>query len=105
MHDCTIRLLKINNLIKIYILTEKPCTVHDLACEALKTLKNNRARTVHLDRARTVHLYGNMEYNLLLRQFDQYCNMFISGLIPLDSFIDIELEYSKRLELFIINLN
>ena len=46
-----------------------------------------------------------MEYNLLLRQFDQYCNMFISGLIPLDIFIDIELEYLKRLELFIINLN
>ena len=79
--------------------------MHDLACEALKTLKNNRARTVHLDRARTVHLYGNMEYNLLLRQFDQHCNMFISGLIPLNMFMDIELEYLKRLELFIINLN
>lgn len=105
MHDCTIRLLKINNLIKIYILTEKPCTVHDLACEALKTLKNNRARTVHLDRARTVHLYRNMEYNLLLRQFDQHCNMFISGLIHLEMFMEIELEYLKRLELFIINLN
>lgn len=46
-----------------------------------------------------------MEYNLLLRQFDEHCNMFISGLIPLDMFIEIELEYLKRLELFIINLN
>lgn len=46
-----------------------------------------------------------MEYNLLLRQFDKHCNMFISGLIPLDMFIDIKLEYLKRLELFIINLN
>ena len=71
--------------------------MHDLACEALKTLKNNRARTVHL--------YRNMEYNLLLRQFDQHCNMFISGLIPLEMFMEIELEYLKRLELFIINLN
>ena len=79
--------------------------MHDLACEALKTLKNNRARTVHLYRARTVHLYGNMEYNLLLRQFDQHCSMFISGSIPLNMFMDIELEYLKRLELFIINLN
>ena len=46
-----------------------------------------------------------MEYNLLLRQFDQHCNMFISGLIPLEMFMEIELEYLKRLELFIINLN
>ena len=79
--------------------------MHDLACEALKTLKNNRARTVHLDRARTVHIYKNMAYNLLLRQFDRHCNMFISGLIPLEMFMEIELEYLKRLELFIINLN
>lgn len=46
-----------------------------------------------------------MEYNLLIRQFDEHCNMFIAGLIPLDMFIEIELEYLKRLELFIINLN
>ena len=46
-----------------------------------------------------------MKYNLLLLKFDQHCNIFISGLIPLDMFMEIELEYLKRLELFIINLN
>jgi hypothetical protein len=79
--------------------------LHDLALEVLKTLKNNHARTVHLYRARTVHYDVKMEYNLLLRQFDEHCNMFIAGLIPLEMFIEIELEYLKRLELFIINLN
>ena len=85
MHRARFSLRSIENIEK------QPCT--------------NRARTVHLDRARTVHIYKNMEYNLLLRQFDQHCSMFISGLIPLGMFMDIELEYLKRLELFIINLN
>lgn len=46
-----------------------------------------------------------MEYNLLLRIYDNHCNLFIEGKISLDMFIKIEEEYIKRLHLFIINLN
>lgn len=46
-----------------------------------------------------------MEYNLLLRQYDNHCNLFIDGKISLQMFMDIEVEYIKRYQLFIINLN
>lgn len=46
-----------------------------------------------------------MEYNLLIRTYDFYCNLFIDGRIPLELFLKIETEYIKRYQLFIINLN
>lgn len=46
-----------------------------------------------------------MEYNLLLRQYDRHCSLFIRGKISLQMFLEIETEYLKRYQLFIINLN
>jgi hypothetical protein len=46
-----------------------------------------------------------MEYNLLLRAYDNHCNLFIDGKITLELFMLIENEYIKRYNLFIINLN
>jgi len=46
-----------------------------------------------------------MEYNLLIRTYDNHCNLFIDGKISLEMFLEIEIEYIKRSQLFIINLN
>lgn len=46
-----------------------------------------------------------MEYNLLLRKYDEVCNMFIDGLIPYNLFVEIENIYLNRYKLFLINLN
>ena len=46
-----------------------------------------------------------MEYNLLLKLYDANCNLFITGLIHLSMFLEIETEYIKRYKLFTINLN
>ena len=46
-----------------------------------------------------------MEYDLLIIKFDEMAQLFIDGYINYNLFEEIELEYLKRLELFIINLN
>ena len=46
-----------------------------------------------------------MEYNLLLRQYDTHCNLFLDGKISFEMWLEIETEYIKRYKLFIINLN
>lgn len=46
-----------------------------------------------------------MEYNLLLKMYDYYCNLFTDDKICLEMFQEIENEYLKQYELFIINLN
>lgn len=46
-----------------------------------------------------------MTYNLLLRKYDEHCNMFINGLIPLTMFMELEEIYIKKYQLFLINLN
>ncbi len=46
-----------------------------------------------------------MEHNLLLKLYDKQCNLFIDGKIPLQMFLEIETEYLRRYQLFIINLN
>jgi len=46
-----------------------------------------------------------MEYNLLLRQYDAHCNLFLDGKISFKMWLEIETEYIKRYKLFIINLN
>ena len=77
--------------------------MHDLAREVPKTLKNNRARTVHFNRARTVHFI--MKYDLLLKIYDYHCNLFIDGKISMELFFKLESEYLRRRELFLICLN
>lgn len=47
----------------------------------------------------------NMEYNLLQKQYDNHCNLFILELISLDLFMKIEEQYIKKYALFVINLN
>lgn len=46
-----------------------------------------------------------MEYNLLIKLYDNHCNLFLQGKISLPMFMKIEEEYIKRYQLFIINLN
>lgn len=43
--------------------------------------------------------------NLLLEEYDLFCNEFLAGKISKDLFDALEIEYLKRKELFIINLN
>ena len=46
-----------------------------------------------------------MEYNLLIKQYDNHCSQFINGLIPLKMFMELEELYIKKYKLFIIHLN
>lgn len=49
--------------------------------------------------------YINNQCNLLLNEYDKFCNEFIEGKISKDLFDALEIEYLKRKELFIVNLN
>lgn len=46
-----------------------------------------------------------MEYDLLIKKYDYYCNLFIDGKIDYNLFQEIEKEYLKRKKLFTIYLN
>ncbi len=46
-----------------------------------------------------------MNYDLLIRIYDYWCVEFIKGNISKEMWLEITIEYEKRKELFIINLN
>lgn len=46
-----------------------------------------------------------MKYNLLPKQYDNHCDLFINGFIDIELFMKIESEYIKKYALFVINLN
>ena len=46
-----------------------------------------------------------MYYNLLKKQYDIQCELFINGQISWIVFTKLEIDYYKRKHLFIVNLN
>ena len=46
-----------------------------------------------------------MKFDLLIKKYDYYCNLFIVGKIEYDLYQEIEKEYLKRKILFTIYLN
>jgi len=46
-----------------------------------------------------------MKFDLLIKKYDYYCNLFIDGKIEYNLYQEIEKEYLKRKELFTIYLN
>ena len=46
-----------------------------------------------------------MEYNLLQKYYDLQCELFINGQITWVLFTQLEQQYFKRKDLFIVNLN
>lgn len=48
---------------------------------------------------------NNYQANLKLDEYDKFCTEYIEGKISKDLFDAFEIEYLKRKELFIVNLN